>query len=190
MAAIASPIRFLGRRPSRRAALVAAALALVAAAGVLVWARGGEPAVRTVAGASGAFQLSYPAGWEPATPQQLLAHVARPDALLRRADGLGVVVVHERPRLDGSLAALERNLDRQLERRMPDAKPVASRVVQLPTGPALSYTFVRERAGLVQGIVAAPSAGRTLMLETAARGDAADVAREIGAIVRSLSPGS
>ena len=191
MTAITAPARLA----SRHTGLLAAALAVLASALVagaaLLWLGGEEqPGIRTVSGATGAFELSYPASWQAAAPHELLAAEGRPDALLRRADGRGVVSVHEQPRLDGPLSAVERGLDRRLERAMPDARHVASRVVRLETGPALSYTFVRERAGLVHGIVVAPSGSRTLMIETAARGDAADVATEIGAIVRSLRPGS
>lgn len=191
MTAIPAPARMLARRPALVATLAAVLASALVAGSVLLWLGGEEqPGTRTVAAATGAFELSYPAGWKAASPRQLLAAAGRPDALLRRADGRGVVVVHEQPPLDGSLGALERALDRRLERSMPDARQVASRVVRLETGPALSYTFVRERAGLVHGIVVAPSARRTLMIETAARGDAPDVATEVGAIVRSLRPGS
>ncbi|MEX2196727.1 MAG: hypothetical protein WD844_15710 [Thermoleophilaceae bacterium] len=191
MTAIAAPARLFARRPAVLATAAAVlASALVAGAALLLLGGGEKAGIRTVAAATGAFELSYPAGWEAAGPPELLATEGRPDALLRRSDSRGAVTVHEQPRLDGSLAEVKRDLDSRLERRMPDAKPVASRVVALETGRALSYTFVRERAGLVHGIVVAPLGGRTLMVETAARGDAADVATQIGGIVRSLRPGS
>lgn len=188
MTAIAAPARTLARRPFMLATVCATVAALLATATLAWLGRDDEASPRTLAIGAGAFQLAQPTGWDAATPRQLHALDGRPDALLRRADGRGVVVVHEQPRLDGSLAAVERDLERRLGRELPDAKHVASRTVRLTTGPALSYTFVRERAGLVHGIVVAPAGARTLTFETAARGDAADVAREIGAIVRSLRP--
>ena len=161
-----------------RAALAATAAALLAGA-TLAWLGGeDQPRLRAVATSGGGFELAHPAGWRAAAP----------GPVLHRADGRGAVAVQEQPRLEGSLADVERDLERRLKRRVPDARRVAGRVVQLATGPALSYTFVRERSGLVQGIVVAPAGARTVMIETAARGDAADVAREIGVIVRSLRP--
>lgn len=189
MTAIAAPARLL-RRPSRRV-LTAAALLAVAAAAAVLWAgRSDDPTVRTVATPSGAFELSYPAGWEATAPEALPAAAGGPPAMISRPDGRGAVTVHEQPALDGTLAAVERDLDRRLARQLPDAEPVASRIVQLATGPALSYTFVRKRKGLVHGIVVAPAGRRTLLIDTVTRGNAADVARQIGAIVRSLTPGS
>lgn len=191
MTAIPAPARPLPHRTALLAAVAAVLASALVAGAALLWP-GGEhaPGLGTVATAGGAFELSYPAGWEAAGPRALLAADGRPDALLRRSDGRGVVSVHEQPRLDGSLSAVERDLDRRLERSMPDARHVATRVVRLETGPALSYTFVRERSGLVHAIVVAPAGARTLVIETAARGDAAGVATEIGGIVRSLRAGS
>lgn len=191
MTAIPAPARLAARHTGLVAAAAAVLASALIAGAALLWLGGEEqPGIGTVSAATGAFELSHPASWQAATPRQLLAAEGRPDALLRRADGRGVVTVHEQPSLDGPLSEVERALDRRLERGMPDARHVASRVVRLETGPALSYTFVRERAGLVHGIVVAPSGPRTLMIETAARGDAPDVAAEIGAIVRSLRPGT
>jgi hypothetical protein len=182
--AIAAPARLL--RPRRLlAAAVALALAGLVAAQLLLFADE-PPSLRTVTAPGGAFELDYPAGWTAADAEDLLADPARPAALVRRGDGRGLVVVHQRARLDGSLEALQRDLRRQVERRLPDARPVAMRTVRLSTGPALSYTFVREESGLVQGIVAAPTGDRTYLIDSVAHGDAPDVARQIGAIVRSL----
>ena len=191
MTAIPAPTHPLAYRTGVLATLAAVLASALVAGAALLWL-GGEEArgLGTVATAGGAFELSHPAGWQAATPQQLLAADGQPDALLRRADGRGVVSMHVQPRLDGSLNAVERDLDRRLERTMPDARHVATRVVRLSTGPALSYTFVNERKGLAHAIVVAPAGARTLVIETAARGDAAEVATEIGGIVRSLRAGS
>ena len=181
MTAIAAPTRSLARRPALLATLAAASAALLATL-VLAWLGGGADAgARTLASPSGAFELSHPAGWRAE------------GALLRREDGRGVVSIHEQPALDGSLAAVRRGIDRRLRRTLPGARRVAAREVALATGPGLSYTFTREREGLVHGIIVAPAGAHTLLIETAARADAPDVAREIGAMVRSLrakGPGS
>lgn len=171
------------RRP-RPATAVAVALALlVAVAGLGAALAGGEDAgPRTLAGPG--FALEHPASWRAATPAELAATPSRPLAVLRRSDRRGVVVVRQGGPLRGSLESLGRGLGRRLERRLPGVRPVGARVVQLATGPALSYTFVR--GPVAQSIVVAPIGGRTVTIESVARGDADDVAREIGALVRSL----
>ena len=186
MTAIPAPARFL-RRPQRflgAAAVVIGVLALIAAQ--LLMSGDGDAGTRTLSGAGGSFELDYPAGWQAASAEELLANPARPDALVRRGDGRGIVMVHASAPLDGSLESLKRDLRRQVERRLPDARPVALRTVRLSTGPALSYTFVREETGIVQGIVAAPTPGGTYLIDSVADGDATEVAREVGGIVRSL----
>lgn len=186
MTAITAPARLV-RRPRGLLWIVAIALALgglVAAQLLMPGSRDGGARTITPAGAS--FALDYPTGWQAASPAELAANPARPAALVRRGDGRGIVMVHESGPLDGTLEALGRDLRRQVERRMPDARPVAMRTVRLSTGPALSYTFVREESGIVQGIVAAPTPGRTYLIDSVADGDSGEAAREVGAIVRSL----
>lgn len=185
MTAIPAPARLL--RPPRLVAVAAVVLALLGIVAAQLLFSGDDGAdVRTLTAAGGTFELDYPSGWRAASAEELLADPARPDALVRRGDGRGIVMVHESAPLRGSLESLERDLRRQVQRRLPDARPVAMRTVRLSTGPALSYTFVRERTGLVQGIVAAPTTGRTFLIDSVAHGDAPDVARQVGAIVRSL----
>lgn len=184
MTAIPAPTRIL--RPRRLLAAAAVALAIAGLVTAQLLIEDEAPGVRTVTGQGGAFELDYPAGWTAASPGDLRADATKPAALVRRGDGRGIVMVHERAPLDGTLESLERDLRRQVARKIPDARPVAMRTVQLATGPALSYTFVRERSGLVQGIVAAPTPVRTYLIDSVAQGDAPEVARQVGAIVRSL----
>lgn len=189
MTAIPAPARLPRARRVLAALAVAAAAALLAVGAAALAPGDDAPRSRTLVAPGGAFRLDYPAGWRAASPDELRSDPARPAALVRRGDGRGIVMVHAQPALDGTLASLGRQVERQVKRRLPDARGIAMRTIRLATGPALSYTFVRERSGIVQGIVAAPAGDRTYLIDTVAQGDAPDVAREAGAIVRSLRPG-
>ena len=118
---------------------------------------------------------------------ELRAVPGAPAAVLRRADGTGVVVIRERPALAGNGRSLTRDLTAQIARRFKGVRPVTSRTVTLAGGPAYVYTFARPTAGRVQSIAVAPRAGRTYTLDAVAGAGARDVAAQVGAIVRSFA---
>jgi hypothetical protein len=185
------PIASAPRRPPRRALIAAAAVASVAAGGVVALAlrpgadnRASAPARYTAA--DKAFSVVVPDGWRALRPTELRAVPGTPAAMLRRADGSGVVVVRERPALAGNRRSLTRDLTAQLARRFRGLRPVTARTVALPGGPAYVYTFARPTAGRVQSIAVAPRAGRTYTLDAVSGAGARDVAAQVGAIVRSF----
>jgi hypothetical protein len=174
------------RRSSQRALIAAAALAVVLAGAVagLVLRPDGEPAPARLRTA--AFSVVVPEGWRAVRPAELRAVPGTPVAMLRRADGRGVVVVRERPALAGNDRSLTRDLTAQLGRRFEGIKPVTARTVALPGGPAYVYTFARPSAGRVQSIAVAPRGGRTYTLDAVVGAGARDAAAQVGAILRSF----
>jgi hypothetical protein len=138
---------------------VAGAGVLVVLAAVLLLRAGGDdhaPARFTAPGK--AFSVVLPDGWRALDARELRAVPGVPAAVLRRADGSGVVVIRRR----------------------------AARTVKLTGGAAYVYTFARPTAGRVQSLAVAPRAGRTYTLDAVAGAGARDVAAQIGAIVRSF----
>jgi hypothetical protein len=174
------------RRPPRRALIAAAALAVVLAGAVaaVVLRPDGEPAPARLRTA--AFSVVVPDGWRALRSAELRAVPGTPAAMLRRADGRGVVVVRERPALAGNARSLTRDLTAQLGRRLEGMRPVTARTVALPGGPAYVYTFARPSAGRVQSIAVTPRTGRTYTLDAVAGAGARDVAAQVGAILRSF----
>lgn len=166
--------------------LAAAALAgavLLAVVGVLRGPAEPEaPAATTYTAAGKAWSIATPAGWK-------VAASGPGGTVLRRADGRGHVVVRQRGALRQSHAQLARGLTRRLERELSDFRAAGTRTAKLRSGKGLVYTFVRTRAGTAHSIVVAP-AGRTkaYTLDLVAAGDAPDVARELGGMVRSFAP--
>ena len=177
------------RRPPL--ALIAAALVAIALAGIVAALAlrpagdAGAPARYTAR--DKAFSVVVPDGWRALRPAELRAVPGAPAAVLRRADGTGVVVIRERPALAGNGRSLTRDLSAQIARRFKGVRPVMSRTVALAGGPAYVYTFARPAAGRVQSIAVAPRAGRTYTLDAVAGAGARDAAAQVGAIVRSFA---
>ena len=176
------------RRGGLIAAVAGALVALTAIVAVLAL-RHGDAAAQQPArfqSADRTFSLALPAGWHALQGAELAKTPSAPAAVLRRTDGTGVVVVHERPALAGSSRSLTNALTAQVRRRFRDVQPVSARTVALPGGPAYVYTFARPAAGRVQSIAVAPRAGRTYTLDAVAGSGARDVAAQVGAILRSF----
>jgi hypothetical protein len=166
---------------------VAGAGVLVVLAAVLLLRAGGDdhaPARFTAPGK--AFSVVLPDGWRALDARELRAVPGVPAAVLRRADGSGVVVIRRRAALEGNRRSLTRELTAQIARRFRDVRPVTARTVKLTGGAAYVYTFARPTAGRVQSLAVAPRAGRTYTLDAVAGAGARDVAAQIGAIVRSF----
>jgi hypothetical protein len=185
----ADPIIASAPRPRLLIAAVAGvAIVLVAVAAVLALRPHGGDAAKPARfqSADHKFSLVLPAGWRAVRGADLAKMASAPAAMLRRADGTGLVVVHERPALARSSRSLTRELTAQVTRRFRGARPVSARTVALSGGPAYVYTFARPAAGRVQSIAVAPRAGRTYTLDAVAGSGARDVAAQVGAILRSF----
>jgi hypothetical protein len=185
------PIASAPRRPSRRALIAAAAVAVAVTGLVVALAlrAGGDHRASTPAryvAPDKAFSLVLPDGWRVLRAAELPTVPGEPAAVLRTTDGSGVVVVRERPALAGNDRSLTRDLTAQLGRRFAGMKPVTARTIALAGGPAYVYTFARPTAGRVQSLAVVPRAGRTYTLDAVAGAGARDVAAQVGAILRSF----
>ncbi len=174
------------RRPLILAVAAAAGVLVVLAALLLLRAGGDDHAPARFTAPGHAFSVVLPDGWRALDAAQLRAVPGAPAAVLRRADGSGVVVIRRRAALDGNTRSLTRDLTAQIARRFRDVRPVTARTVKLAGGPAYVYTFARPTAGRVQSLTVAPRGGRTYTLDAVAGAGARDVAAQIGAIVRSF----
>jgi len=146
---------------------------------------GEQPAQRAATpaftSAAKGFTIATPKGWKTVAD-------GKAATVLRRGDDRGVVVIHERPALAGSLDELAGGLRRSLARKVPGAREAAVRKVAVGGAEGLVYTFVRPASGQVQSVVVAPAGSRSYTLDLVADGDAPDVARELASIVRSFAP--
>ena len=165
--------------------LSAAAGALVSL-GVMTALDGG--AARTTHAAPPPFTVALPSGWHAASAKQLAAMPSRPAAVLRRADGRGVVVIRRIAPVRASGTELVRELGTRLRARFPGFRPVNARFTHLRGGRAFVYTFERAPRRTVQGVAFAPAGGSTYELDTVVPGRAPEAARDAAAIVASFGP--
>jgi len=183
---LAAPLEVTSRRRPLWVALFAAIAGAAVATAILLFAGGDHPEGATELRGQG-FTLAYPAGWKAVPGDQAAGVAGKPEAIVRRPDGKGVVVVRRKgaPR-DQSLRALTRDLSAGLERRFPDFQFVSSRVSRVRGGTAFLYTFVRTRQKTAQSIALVKVGAANYTLDgVAATGDQR-VAREVAAIVRSF----
>lgn len=172
---------------SRLLPLAGAALGgALALAAFLALTGGGErsaqpAATPTFTSAAKGFTIATPKGWKPVAD-------GKAATVLRRGDDRGVVVIHERPAVAGSLDELAAGLRRSLARKLPGAREAAVRKVAVGGAEGLVYTFVQPASGRVQSVVVAPAGDRSYTLDLVADGDAPDVARELASMVRSFAP--
>ena len=177
-------------RAPRRAGSVllgAVLVAAVAAVAIALGTGGGDSRAGARELRGPGFTLAYPAGWAPAGAAQLARTPGRPAAVVRRADGKGIVIVRAKaaPR-DGSLRALTADLTKRLGKRFPDFRFVSSRVVRVRGGNAFLYTFLRTRERTAQSIALVKVGATSYTLDAVAAAGDQRAARETAAIVRSF----
>jgi hypothetical protein len=173
------------------------AVAAVAAAGLLVL--GGDDAgdesvpaaVRDgeeLSAPGDAFRMRYPKGWERVANDALGVDGDAALAAIRRTDGSAQLVVQRAGRLSESRAQVAAGLTRRLRKQVADFELVNAEDVRLPSGEALSYTFLRKKTGQVQNLTVVDKGDASYTLSSVVAGDAQGAAREVAAIVRSFDP--
>ena len=187
---LAAPLPRASRRRNVLIALLAALAGAALAAGVIA-AGGSDPAApqRAKELRGPGFELGYPAGWSPAPAAELAKMPGRPVAVVRRADGKGVVIVRRKgaPK-DQSLKALTRDLNAGMAKRFPDFRFVSARVTRVRAGNAFLYTFLRTQQKTAQSIALVRVGRANFTLDAVAASGDVRAAREVAAIVRSFGP--
>ncbi len=188
---LAAPLPRSSRRRTLLIALLAALAGAAVAAGLIAGAGGDDakPSPRAKELRGPGFALAYPAGWSPTRAERLAKLPGHPAAVVRRADGKGVVVVRRKaaPR-DQSLKALTRDLNAGMARRFDDFRFVSARVTRVRGGNAYLYTYLRTRQKTAQSIALVRVGDANFTLDAVARSGDTRAAREVAAIVRSFGP--
>ena len=193
MTAVARPTTTAASVRTSRTLAVSGAVLLAAAMIVAVIAvlsvRSPEPkaAKQVLRSQALGFSMSYGKGWNAVAPAALAKVDSQPAAMLRRADGRGLIVVRRTGSARmGNPRALATSMRSELARRFPDFRAVSARVVPIRSGSAFLFTFVRTRTRTVQTIALASLGTRTFQLEGIVPGDAPHVARETADILSSF----
>src|SRR3954451_17847952 len=108
-------------RPRQKLLVGIVAALLVAAAAVFVLPRLHSDESNTKATAKNVpFTMAAPKGWQQVPAAKLASLPGRPLAVLKRADGKGLIVVNARANAASSLLGFSQQLDTQLAKRVPD----------------------------------------------------------------------
>jgi hypothetical protein len=167
---------------------IAGAVALLAVIGAVHLANGGpqaSSASQHVFTASG-FRIAVPTGWTALRGADLARVPGSPAAVLRRADGHGVVIVRRTAALSGDLRTVARGLTTQLKARLPGFRLVSARLGSVRAGGAFLYTFVRGSSA--QSLAITRVGGATYRIDSIVPAGSADAARQAGAIAASFGP--
>jgi hypothetical protein len=182
-----------GRTRARRLTLafaagcaLAAAVATLAVLGLVrLVVHSDGPATSTAYDGTG-FHMTLPHGWHPLTGAKVARVPGHPVAVIRRADGRGVVVVRQIPALNGDLRTVAKSLTAQLKRKVAGFQLVSARLGRVRAGGAFLYTFVRGGGVAVQSLAITTVHGRTFRIDSIVPAKETAAAREAGAIVRSF----
>jgi hypothetical protein len=140
-----------------------------------------------ITGSKGApFTISYPSSWRPVSKKELAKLPGKPEAVLRRKDGTGFLVIRSDPGRAQSFGKLQSNLSTELRKRVPDFKERSSKVVKIKAGKGLFTTYVRSKTGTVHSVLVVPAGKRTFTLNSVSRGGKDKTAREIGKMLLSF----
>jgi hypothetical protein len=186
----------LAPQAARRTGVVAGVSALAGALAVLavltVVGLAGGSASRPATGpgvysAEGhAFTIGVPAGWSALHGVELARVPGAPAAVLRRADGRGLVIVRRTGAVSGDLRGIARGLTAQLERRLPGFRLVGARIGRVRAGAAFVYTFVR--GGTAQSLAVTTVGGATYRIDSVVPAGSPGAARQAAAAVSSFGP--
>jgi hypothetical protein len=173
------------------AAMVVAVVAALAAVvlAVLLISGGGDDNGKagTVKGSkAAAFTISYPSNWRPLSKGELAKLPGKPEAVVRRKDGKGFIVIRSEPGKAQSFDKLQSNLTAELKKRVPDFKERSSKVVKIKAGKGLFTTYIRTKTGTVHSVLVVPAGKRTFTVNSVSRGGEDKVAREIGKMLLSF----
>jgi hypothetical protein len=133
-----------------------------------------------------AFGIGVPAGWTALHGADLARMPGAPAAVLRRADGRGVVIVRRIPPVTGDLRSIATSLTSQLGRRLPGFRLVSARLGRVRAGGAFLYTFVSGRAA--QSMAVTTVRGATYRIDSIVPAGSPDAARQAGAAVSTFGP--
>lgn len=163
-------------------------LAVVGAVHMFGGAGHGSPAAspHSFSGAGSSFQIAVPSGWSALRGDALARTPGSPAAVLRRADGRGVVIVRRTAAPGGDLRTVARTLTTRLQATLPGFRLIGARLGRVRAGSALLYTFVRGRSA--QSLAITRVRGVTYRIDSIVPAGSPEVAREAGAIVGSFGP--
>src|SRR5215218_1960487 len=175
--------------PRRRWPWVVGALVAIAIAAAAVWyfvLRDTGPANEVTGPSSAPFSVDLPQGWKPLAADQLEQLAGSPLALLKKADGTGVVIINAQPPTAASLQDLAKRLETKLADTIPDFKLIDEKTINVKAGQAASITYAREKKGTANSLVVVPAGGHVYTLSATVPSGEKIAAQQVQAIISSF----
>jgi hypothetical protein len=132
------------------------------------------------------FTIERPSGWRELSSTELDALPGSRLAVLRRKDGRGILIINKQTSTSHDFAKISSDLDSALTRSVPDFKKVSSHTVGVKAGNAFHYSYIRTRKGTANSVVVVPVNSGRYTINVVVTGGAKDVARQVGAMIRSF----
>jgi len=170
-----------------RTVAIAAVIVLVVAGAIILLGGGDDGGEETIKGPAGdGFTLLKPDGWEQVSGDELALIPGKPLAVLRRAEGQGLVTVTAPTEAGSNIEDAAAELDKRLSKALPDFRKVSARIVEVKAGRALLYSYVRTKKATAHTILVVPGPERTYTVNAIVPAGAEDAARDVGEILNSF----
>lgn len=147
----------------------------------------GKTGTEAVTGPDAApFRLVFPDRWDVREQADERSKPGSSVVSLRRADGTGALSLRVGGRLSSGLETMRTELREGLRERLPQARLVTSRIVEVVSGDALLTLWIDTRSGRVQSNLVVPDGERSYVLDAVVAGRADAAARDVAAIFSSF----
>lgn len=179
------------RLPRRAVAVLLSAVAgLIASFAMMSLISGGtdtaRPALRTFTAPREAFHLAIPTGWSTVDPARLGSAGGAVVAVIRSADGRGLVTVRPTAPVRATGAQLLNGLGRRLRPQFPGFRVLGARFAAVRGGRAFIYTFTRGNGRTVQSLALVSASGRAYEIDAVVPAGDRATARDAGLIIASF----
>lgn len=139
---------------------------------------------------SNPYSFTYPNNWKPLSEDKLKKLSSKPLAVVTREDRKGTVTLYRRAEIKLPLNKLIPDLRKALKKQVSDFQEIKARVVKIPAGQALFYTYIRKKHDTAHSILVVPAGKLSYTLNFVARSGDRKLGTEIAEIVRSFDVNS
>lgn len=187
--------------PPRRWPWVVAAVVALVVAGFLIWFFAfRDSGTQTVSGSSPVtgpaevrgpsetpFSMTLSSGWTAESQTGLSQLPGSPVAVMKQAEGAGVLIINTQPASSASVAAVGKTVEQKLRRTIPDFKLVGAGPFNLEAGQAFQISYARTKAGTANTLVVVPAGGRIYTLNSVVPGGDQDAVQQAIDMIKSFN---
>ncbi len=136
---------------------------------------------------SAPFTMTYPESWRKMSDNELSKLASPPLAGVVRKDDRGQMLISRKKSVTQDLKKLARKLKPELKKRVSGFKEISSKVIKVPAGPALFYSYTAKGSDITRSIVIIPDESGSYQINIRAKSGANDVGREVESMILSFN---